>query len=292
MRTATKNKNKFVLTLMFTVIIILTLVVVVLVAALMKRPAEEIDPHEGQVYINDGFGMVWMTPLEGVDVNNISQSDIVRYDGVPKYVGEGYETLRGVDVSEHQYDIDWAAVAASGVDFAYIRLGYRGYTQGGLFEDAYFKANIEGAKSNGIKVGVYFFSQALDEKEAIDEANFVLESLKDYPLSYPVIFDWEDIQADARTDGMDSVQLTKNALAFCSAIEKAGYRAGVYFNQRFGYEEFDLESLQDYVFWLAEYNETPSFSYHFQLWQYCNDGRVDGIHTDVDLNLAFLRAKH
>lgn len=129
MRTATKNKNKFVLTLMFTIIIILTLVVVVLVAALMKRPAEEIDPHEGQVYINDGFGMVWMTPLEGVDVNNISQSDIVRYDGVPKYVGEGYETLRGVDVSEHQYDIDWAAVAASGVDFAYIRLGYRGYTR-------------------------------------------------------------------------------------------------------------------------------------------------------------------
>ena len=109
MRTATKNKNKFVLTLMFTIIIILTLVVVVLVAALMKRPAEEIDPHEGQVYINDGFGMVWMTPLEGVDVNNISQSDIVRYDGVPKYVGEGYETLRGVDVSEHQYDIDWRA---------------------------------------------------------------------------------------------------------------------------------------------------------------------------------------
>ena len=86
--------------------------------------------------------------------------------------------------------------------------------------------------------------------------------------------------------------LPKNALAFCSAIEKAGYRAGVYFNQRFGYEEFDLESLQDYVFWLAEYNETPSFSYHFQLWQYCNDGRVDGIQTDVDLNLAFLRAKH
>ncbi len=109
MRTATKNKNKFVLTLMFT-IIILTLVVVVLVAALISVRRRR-STHEGQVYINDGFGMVWMTPLEGVDVNNISQSDIVRYDGVPKYVGEGYETLRGVDVSEHQYDIDWAAVA-------------------------------------------------------------------------------------------------------------------------------------------------------------------------------------
>ena len=101
-----------------------------------------------------------------------------------------------------------------------------------------------------------------------------------------------------------SVNLLKNSMVveydesalssaqIVAAVEQAGYRAGVYFNQRFGYEEFDLESLQDYVFWLAEYNDTPSFSYHFQLWQYCNDGRVDGISTDVDLNLAFLKAKH
>ena len=198
----------------------------------------------------------------------------------------------GIDVSAHQQDIDWQRVAASGVQFAILRAGYRGYTEGSIQEDAYFEQNLAGAIDAGLDVGVYFFSQALDEKEAIDEANFVLESIKDYPLSYPVIFDWEDIQADARTDGMDSVQLTKNAIAFCGAVEKAGYRAGVYFNQRFGYEEFDLESLQDYVFWLAEYNDTPSFSFHFQIWQYCNDGRVDGIKTDVDLNLAFLRAKH
>ena len=198
----------------------------------------------------------------------------------------------GVDVSSHQQEIDWELVAANGVEFAMIRVGYRGYTEGEVQPDEYFTQNIEGALSAGLDVGVYFFSQALDEQEAIDEANFVLESIQGYPLSYPVIFDWEDIQADARTDGMDSIQLTKNAIAFCDVIEKAGYRAGVYFNQRFGYEEFDLSSLQDYVFWLAEYNDTPSFSYHFQLWQYCNDGRVDGIKSDVDLNLAFLRARH
>ena len=198
----------------------------------------------------------------------------------------------GVDVSSHQQEIDWELVAANGVEFAMIRVGYRGYTEGEIQPDDYFVQNIEGARAAGLDVGVYFFSQALDEQEAIDEANYVLEQIKDYPLSYPVIFDWEDIQADARTDGMDSVQLTKNAIAFCDTIEQAGYRAGVYFNQRFGYEEFDLESLQDYVFWLAEYNDTPSFSFHFQIWQYCNDGRVDGIKTDVDLNLAFLRAKH
>ena len=198
----------------------------------------------------------------------------------------------GGDVASQQQDSDWELVAANGVEFAMIRVGYRGYTEGEIQPDDYFVRNIEGARAAGLDVGVYFFSQALDEQEAVDEANFVLEQIKDYPLSYPVFFDWEDIEAEARTDGMDSVQLTKNAIAFCDTIEKAGYRAGVYFNQRFGYEEFDLESLQDYVFWLAEYNDTPSFSFHFQIWQYCNDGRVDGIKTDVDLNLAFLRARH
>ena len=212
--------------------------------------------------------------------------------GFKRYQSSDTIASVGVDVSSHQQEIDWELVAANGVEFAMIRVGYRGYTEGEVQPDEYFTQNIEGALSAGLDVGVYFFSQALDEQEAIDEANFVLESIRDYPLSYPVIFDWEDIQADARTDGMDSIQLTKNAIAFCDVIEKAGYRAGVYFNQRFGYEEFNLSSLQDYVFWLAEYNDTPSFSYHFQLWQYCNDGRVDGIKTDVDLNLAFLRAKH
>ena len=237
-------------------------------------------------------------PVEPADLeptvaeNSYDPAGFYEEGGFKRYKSADTIASVGVDVSSHQQDIDWELVAANGVEFAMIRVGYRGYTEGEIQPDDYFTQNIEGALAAGLDVGVYFFSQALDEKEAIDEANFVLESIKDYPLSYPVIFDWEDIQADARTDGMDSVQLTKNALAFCSAIEKAGYRAGVYFNQRFGYEEFDLESLQDYVFWLAEYNETPSFSYHFQLWQYCNDGRVDGIQTDVDLNLAFLRAKH
>ena len=224
--------------------------------------------------------------------NSYDPAGFYEEGGFKRYKSADTIASVGVDVSSHQQDIDWELVAANGVEFAMIRVGYRGYTEGEIQPDDYFTQNIEGALAAGLDVGVYFFSQALDEKEAIDEANFVLESIKDYPLSYPVIFDWEDIQADARTDGMDSIQLTKNALAFCGVIEKAGYRAGVYFNQRFGYEEFDLESLQDYVFWLAEYNETPSFSYHFQLWQYCNDGRVDGIQTDVDLNLAFLRAKH
>ena len=227
-----------------------------------------------------------------VPENSYDPAGFYEEGGFKRYKSEDTLASVGVDVSSHQQDIDWELVAANGVEFAMIGVGYRGYTEGEIQPDEYFVQNIEGARAAGLDVGVYFFSQALDEQEAIDEANYVLEQIRDYPLSYPVIFDWEDIEADARTDGMDSVQLTKNAIAFCDTIAKAGYRAGVYFNQRFGYEEFDLESLQDYVFWLAEYNDTPSFSFHFQIWQYCNDGRVDGIKTDVDLNLAFLRAKH
>ena len=238
------------------------------------------------------------TPVEPVDLeptvpeNSYDPAGFYEEGGFKRYKSEDTLASVGVDVSSHQQEIDWELVAANGVEFAMIRVGYRGYSEGEIQPDEYFVQNMEGARAAGLDVGVYFFSQALDEQEAIDEANYVLEQIKDYPLSYPVIFDWEDIEADARTDGMDSVQLTKNAIAFCDTIEQAGYRAGVYFNQRFGYEEFDLESLQDYVFWLAEYNDTPSFSFHFQIWQYCNDGRVDGIKTDVDLNLAFLRAKH
>ena len=238
------------------------------------------------------------TPVEPVDLeptvpeNSYDPAGFYEEGGFKRYKSDDTLASVGVDVSSHQQEIDWELVAANGVEFAMIRVGYRGYTEGEIQPDDYFVQNIEGARAAGLDVGVYFFSQALDEQEAIDEANYVLEQIKDDPLSYPVIFDWEDIEADARTDGMDSVQLTKNAIAFCDTIKQAGYRAGVYFNQRFGYEEFDLESLQDYVFWLAEYNDTPSFSFHFQIWQYCNDGRVDGIKTDVDLNLAFLRAKH
>lgn len=238
------------------------------------------------------------TPVEPVALeptvpeNSYDPAGFYEEGGFKRYKSDDTLASVGVDVSSHQQEIDWELVAANGVEFAMIRVGYRGYTEGEIQPDDYFVQNIEGARAAGLDVGVYFFSQALDEQEAIDEANYVLEQIKDYPLSYPVIFDWEDIEADARTDGMDSVQLTKNAIAFCDTIKQAGYRAGVYFNQRFGYEEFDLERLQDYVFWLAEYNDTPSFSFHFQIWQYCNDGRVDGIQTDVDLNLAFLRAKH
>ena len=167
-----------------------------------------------------------------------------------------------MDISSHQQSVDWEAVKAAGVDFAILRAGYRGYTEGAIQEDETFLTNLAAAKAAGLKVGVYFFSQALDKAEAVEEAEFVLNLLDGAELDYPIFFDWEDIEAEARTDGMDSVTLTACAVAFCKRVELNGYRAGVYFNQRFGFEEFDLRDLQDYELWLAEYALSPSFPYH------------------------------
>ena len=206
-----------------------------------------------------------------------------------RYESDTVTSQIGIDVSAHQQQIDWQRVAASGVQFAILRVGYRGYTEGAIQEDAYFTQNLEGAIDAGLDVGVYFFSQAIDEQEAREEARFVLDKISGYQLAFPVFFDWEKIEADARSDEMDLATLTAVTDAFCSAITQAGYSAGLYFNQQLGYEELHLPSLDSYTFWLAEYNDTPTFTYRFDLWQYACDGRVDGIDSDVDLNLAFIR---
>ncbi len=204
----------------------------------------------------------------------------ILYDGEPA-------PKQGIDVSSHQGEIDWAAVAADGIDFAMIRVGYRGYTQGTTSLDEYFYENVAGALANGIEVGVYFFSQALDREEAVEEAELVLRAIEGLDISYPIVFDWEEIEEEARTDGMDPNVLTGAARAFCRTIKAAGYTPGVYFNQRQGYEHYNLVALEEYMLWLAQYDEAPDFQYGFQMWQYSCTGRVDGIETDVDLNLSF-----
>lgn len=209
-------------------------------------------------------------------------------NGLKRFESDTMIGLAGVDVSSYQGDIDWQAVSDAGVEFAMIRLGYRGYVSGELDMDDCFEANMEGTASVGIPVGVYFFSQALNEEEAVEEAEYVLEHLQGRELQYPVIFDWEEIAAEARTDEMNMVLLTGCAKAFCERVEEAGYTAGVYFNQEYGYMQMNLQSLKDYYFWLAEYGQTPSFYYDFQMWQYTNEGIVPGIPEKVDLNIAFI----
>lgn len=193
----------------------------------------------------------------------------------------------GIDVSSHQKEINWQEVADAGVEFAIVRVGYRGYTDGNLFPDSLAKENLDGALAAGLDVGVYFFSQATSEEEAVEEARFVLDAVEGYELRYPVYYDWEGIIEEARTDDVTGEEMTAFARAFCEEIEAAGYRAGVYFNQSYGYNSFDLHELRDYEFWLAEYADTQSFAYEVRMWQYDCEATLPGIETTIDLNLCY-----
>lgn len=195
------------------------------------------------------------------------------------------ESRLGVDVSSHQGEVDWEQVAASGVEFAMIRLGYRGYSSGVLKVDEYARENLEQAVQAGLDVGVYFFSQAVNEEEARQEAEFVLTVLEDRLLNLPVVFDWEYVSGEARTGNMDGVTLTACAQAFCETVERSGYQAMVYFNQHMAQQWLDLETLQVYPFWLAMYTEEMDCPYRVRMWQYTEAGSVPGINGNVDLNL-------
>ena len=194
----------------------------------------------------------------------------------------------GVDVSQFQGEIDWEQAADAGVEFAIVRVGGRGYTEGKLYEDTYFDRNVQGALDAGLAVGAYFFSQAITVEEALEEARFVLERVRDYDLTMPVVFDWEMVSdSSARTNAIDSDTMNEVALAFCGAIQEAGYESMIYFNSYQGYVKYDLSKLLDHSFWFAQYQAQPSFYYDFQMWQYSSKGSVPGIQGEVDMNLYF-----
>ena len=196
-------------------------------------------------------------------------------------------TVVGIDVSSHQGEIDWQTVAASGVEFAIIRLGYRGYESGTLHADAFSRLNLAGAKEAGLKVGAYFFSQAIDSGEAVAEAVYALEILDGISLDLPLVFDWEYISETARTGSVDRSTLTAATVAFCQAVEAAGYRPMVYFNTSQGRFRLDLEQLGEYPWWLAKYNTDTELFCRVDLWQYTDQGTVPGIQGNVDIDLMF-----
>ena len=214
----------------------------------------------------------------------------VNEQGFLTYNSDDYTCKIGIDVSRYQGTIDWTQVKEVGVDFAILRLGYRGYGTGKIVLDNTFYQNLEGALENDIEVGVYFFSQAISPAEAEEEAQYCMNALKGYDITYPIIFDWEDPNGsgEVRTDELDDKVLTQCAVAFCEAVKAGGYQPMVYSNLTYFYLHFDLNDLVNYPFWLAQYNATPSFYYHFDMWQYGDAGIVPGIDGKVDLNIHFI----
>lgn len=194
----------------------------------------------------------------------------------------------GIDVSAWQSDIDWQQVKAAGIDYVMIRIGWRGSEQGTLFEDESFRAHYDGAAAAGLKIGGYFFSQAVSVEEAKIEAEYVLELLGDRTLQMPLIFDWEQMQSTDRTADMDARTLTDCAIAFCDTVKAAGFDPGIYFNLDLAERLMYLTELTDYRFWLALYSSTMSYPYKVDMWQYTNTGSVPGIEGDVDLNVHLI----
>ncbi len=281
MKTKTRVSPAFLLAAFFVILVIVGLL-------LFLR--KEVDPHAGQVYLYDGFDWIWYTPLEGVEPNPWNEEDFDIINGKPVYKNSDYRVLTGIDVSEHQHSINWPLVAQSNLDYAYIRLGRRGYTEGGLFEDPYYATNMRGAENIGLDVGVYFFSQAINVQEAIEEAQFVLDHLSGYRVTLPVVYDWEKIGTDdARTNELPVSTRTDCAIAFCETIKRAGYTPAIYFNRNIGYYGYDLSRLTDYEFWFALPEASyPSFYYAVDSWQYSFTETIPGIETETDMNLRFI----
>ena len=235
------------------------------------------------------LGEVFVPVYSDVPASDIDTDKIVTRNGYSFYMeGDTVKSTTGVDISEHQGEIDWGKVKGAGIDFAIIRAGYRTYGGGVVTMDESFTDNLEKAHAAGIDTGVYFFSQATTTDEAIEEADAVLDAISGYDIKYPVVYDWELIFDDhARTDEVGVETLADCCIAFCERVRSAGYTPMIYQNKSTAMHKLDLPRLKDYGFWLAEYGDKPTYYYRYDIWQYSSDGTVPGINGRVDLNICF-----
>lgn len=223
-----------------------------------------------------------MNSLDPINLNILDSGEF-------QYLTDGKVTShKGIDVSSHQGVIDWNLVAQDGVEFAFIRVGFRGYgSEGKLVVDEMFHANIQQAKEAGVKVGVYMFSQATTEAELDEEVQLVLDNIASYQLDCPVVYDVEMISGNGRMNKLTPEERTALTLRFCEKIAQAGYRPMIYHNTEMAAIRINYDALEAYDKWYASYNRRMFFPYEFQVWQYSDKGSVQGIKTNVDMNISF-----
>ncbi len=230
--------------------------------------------------------------LEGANKNVFADKNYKNVKGYKFYFNKGkVASTLGIDVSAHQGYIDWKKVAKTGVKFAMIRVGVRGHKTGKVQIDQYFKYNIENAQKNGIKVGVYFFTQAITTKEALEEANIVLNCIKGYKLDMPVVYDMEYVgYVTSRTKlaNLTNEQRTDIAIAFLEKVKKAGYIPMFYANKNWLEQAIQLSRLNNYFIWFARYNDVPDYAYRYHMWQYTEKGKISGINGVVDINVCLV----
>ncbi len=243
------------------------------------------------ILINDENGQLQYVKVDNsVGRHNLDMNGFTTDErGYRIYAPAGVKACKvGIDVSKHNKQIDWQRVKNAGIDFAMIRIGYRGYGTGRILLDEQYEWNMSGTLVAGIPRGVYFYSQAISYEEGVEEANFVLSNLKGASLQYPIVLDTEDAEnEDARTNNLTVEERTQACKGFLDTITAAGYEAMVYANKRWFALDLDVGQLKDYDWWYAQYNDLPTFPYRFSIWQYTAKGKVDGISGNVDINIEF-----
>ncbi len=276
-----KNKIYLIISIVCIILIIVSLYFIV------NNLKESSEPTISEIISQEN---IQTEPVRTPKKHNYNLNNIKSESGWKHYYEKGkLASYYGIDLSYYQKEIDWELLKSEGISFVMLRIGYRGYESADLFIDKHFYEYLEGAEKAGIDVGIYFFSQALSVKEAIEEAEFVVENLKGYEITYPVAFDWEPVEKEsARTSLEGFPEMTESCIAFCEIIKAAGYTPMLYANKSQLLEQYDILQLEQYDIWLAEYdNERPEYPYQFAMWQYTSEGEVEGIEGDVDLNICF-----
>lgn len=235
----------------------------------------------GNVYYYDENGnkVTGEQVIGGMKYNFASDGSLIKGNG-----------SRGIDVSTYNGTIDWTAVKNSGISFVIIRCGFRGYTKGGLIYDSKYKSYIQGATAAGLKVGLYFFSQAKNEAEAVEEASLCVNLAQGNTISYPIFIDSEYANSSrtGRADGLDKATRTAVCKAFCETIKSAGYTPGVYASKSWLNDKLDAGQLSSYKIWLAHYTGQTDYTGKYDLWQHTAKGSVNGIKGNVDLDISYL----
>lgn len=243
------------------------------------------------VYVNNKNQYVFQEINRNLKPNTLKNENFKQdEDGVITYVeNNNVVSHMGVDASRFQGSVDFSKLKKQGVEFAILRCGYRSYGGGILNKDASFTTFVTDALKNDISVGTYFFSSAINKEEAIEEANYVLDIIKPYNITYPVVLDFEEISGEEyRQENLSVEEVTEIVIAFCETIEKAGYTPMIYSNLKGFADRMDLSKLEKYEKWFAYYSDTPYFPYEFGIWQYADSGKLDGVSgTSIDLNISF-----
>ncbi|MCR5602403.1 MAG: hypothetical protein K6G27_01725 [Lachnospiraceae bacterium] len=261
-----------------------------------EKPKEKEDDGKHIKAQAKGENATWYDIIKDLDRHGYDlKTNLSMDEDNLEYKDENITSRRGVDVSKYQGVIDWVKVKASGIDFAMIRVGARGYGSGQLTLDDNFVVNIMGAKAAGLDTGVYFFTQATTEDEAVEEANFTVGALMNYGVSYPVAVDVEWIEGDrARTDELTPEERTDLVIKYCDTVKSFGYEPVIYASRDMLIAGLLPDKLNDYDVWLSddyEPQDGTDYPYRFSMWQYTKKGHVDGIEGDVDLNLRFINNK-